>query len=241
MPNEQFLTTHWSLVAAAGRQSSPDAQHALESLCTTYWYPLYAFVRRKGKPAEDAQDLTQAFFARLLEKGYLESADQEKGRFRTFLLTIFQRFLANEHQRDGALKRGGDQTVLSIDFDDGERRLQLEPRHDWTAQREFERRWALTLLDEVLAKLERDYVEQEKGDLFLRLKVFLTVGDAESSYREIGKELAMSESAVKVAVYRLRQRYRDLIRIEVANTVAGEDEVDDELGCLLAAVAGQGS
>lgn len=238
MANEQFLTTRWSLVAAAGSKSSPDAQRALEALCETYWYPLYAFVRRQGKQAAEAQDLTQAFFTRLLEKDYLQAADQEKGRFRTFLLTVFRRFLANQHQRDGALRRGGGRPVLSLDFDDGERRLQLEPSHDWTAERDYERRWALTLLDEVLAKLEQDYAAQGNAELFNRLKIFLTVGDAEETYREIGRALGLSEAAVKVTVYRMRQRYRDLIQNEVANTVTREDEVADELDCLLSAVRG---
>lgn len=238
MSNEQFLTTHWSMVAAAGSQSSPETERALESLCETYWYPLYAFVRRLGKQPAEAQDLTQAFFAKLLEKDYLQAADQDKGRFRTFLLTIFQRFMANEHQRDAALKRGGGQTVLSFDFDDGERRLNLEPSHDRTAERDFERRWAMALLDDVLLRLEQDYATQGKAELFSRVKVFLTVGDADASYREISSELGLTETAVKVFVYRLRQRYRDMIRTAVSNTVAHNDDVEDELGCLLTAVRG---
>ncbi len=232
------MTTRWSVVLAAGHQSSPDAARAIESLSQAYWYPLYAYVRRRGKQPEEARDLTQEFFATVIEKDYLNSADQERGRFRSFLLTVFKRFLANEHQREQAQKRGGGQCVVSINVDDGERRLSLEPSHDWTAEHEFERRWAVTLLDQVLERLQEDYSSKGKGELFTQLKPFLTIDDTDS-HEIIAKTLDMSVGAIKVAVHRLRQRYRDLIRQEVASTVANEDDADDELNQLLTAIRGR--
>ena len=223
---------------AAGHQSSPNAERALESLCRAYWYPLYAFVRRKGKQPDAARDLTQEFFAKLLEKDFLNSADRERGRFRTFLLTVFKRFLANEHQREQAQKRGGGQHFVSIDIDDGERRLSLEPSHHWTPEREFERRWAVSLLDQVLVRLQAAYEAKGKSQLFDCLKQFLTAGDDTDSYESIAADLDMSAGAIKVAVHRLRHRYRDLIREEVASTVANDDDADDELGQLLRAIRG---
>ncbi len=223
---------------AAGGQSSPDATRALESLCQAYWYPLYAFVRRRGKQPDDARDLTQEFFARVLEKEYLDAADRERGRFRNFLLTVFKRFLANEHQRDQAQKRGGGQLLVSIDSDDGERRLRLEPSHDWTSEQEFERRWAVTLLEQVLERLQSDYALKGKAHVFETLKPYLTVEDDPASYAQISVDLTMTVGAVKVAVHRLRQRYRDLVRQEVASTVENEGDADDELVQLLKAIRG---
>lgn len=234
----RFMTTRWSVVLAAGRQSSPDARRALESLCEAYWYPLYAFARRRGQRPDEARDLTQEFFARVLEKEYLSAADRERGRFRSFLLTVFKRFLANEHQRELAQKRGGGQQIVSIDIDDGERRLSREPADNWTAEQEFERQWALTLLEQVLGRLRDDYHAKGKGELFERLKTCLTIEDDQDSYGTISAELNMTAGAVKVAAHRLRQRYRDLIRQEVASTVENEDDADDELGHLLKAIRG---
>ena len=224
---------------AAGHQSSPNATRALESLCQAYWYPLYAFVRRRGKRPEEAQDLTQEFFARVLEKDYLNTADRERGRFRTFLLTVFKRFLANEHQREQAQKRGGGQLLVSIDSADGERRLGLEPSYNWTPEQEFERRWAVTLLEQVLGRLQGDYAAKGKGDVFDHLKPYLTGEDDLDSYGKIASDLGMTVGAVKVSVHRLRQRYRDLIRQEVASTVDNESDTDDELDQLLAAIRGE--
>lgn len=232
------MTTRWSIVVAAGHKSSPDAAMALESLCKSYWYPLYAFVRRQGKQPDVARDLTQEFFAKVIEKDYLDAADKQRGRFRTFLLTVFKRFLANEHQREQAQKRGGGRCVVSIDVDDGERRLKLEPSHNWTPEREFERRWAVTLLEQVLERLRDDYDAKGKSDVFDRLKPFLTVDYSSDSYAAIANEFEMTQGAVKVAIHRLRQRYRDLIRHEVASTVANEDDTEDELGQLFAAIRG---
>jgi RNA polymerase sigma-70 factor (ECF subfamily) len=232
------MTTRWSIVLAAGRQSSPDAKQALDSLCRTYWYPLYAFARRRGKQPDEARDLTQEFFARVLEKDYLNAADRERGRFRSFLLTVFKRFLANEHDHEQAQKRGGGRTFVSIDVDDGERRLSLEPSHNWTPEHEFERRWAVALLEQVLGSLRDDYHSKGKGRLFDCLKPFLTADEAADSYHTLAAELNMTVGAIKVAVHRLRQRYRDLIRHEVAGTVADEGDADDELGQLLRAIRG---
>jgi len=232
-----FATTRWTVVVAAGHRASPDSQRALESLCQSYWYPLYAYVRRCGRQPAVAQDLTQEFFVRLLEKEYLQAADRTKGRFRSFLLTVFKRFLAKEHEKANAQKRGGGQTVLSFDFDDGERRLQFEPTHELTAERVYERRWALTLLDRVLDQLESDYQAKGKAELFEQLKGFLT-GDVDDSYATVASAMGMTEGAVKVSVHRLRRRYRELVREEIAGTVASDGEIDDELANLLAAIRG---
>ena len=235
--SNRFHTTHWSVVLAAGNRRSPDSQRALAALCQSYWYPLYAFLRRQGQQPAEAQDLTQAFFARLLEKQYLRAADQQRGRFRTFLLTVFKRFLANQHQYATAQKRGGGQVVLSFEFDSGEQRLQLEPSHECTPERVFERRWALTLLDRVLEELSQEYARRGKAELFSALQGVLQGDDLGSGYDELGAGLGMTAGAVKVAVYRLRTRYRELLRQEICSTVADEDEVDDELQYLLAALS----
>jgi RNA polymerase sigma-70 factor (ECF subfamily) len=238
--NISFATTHWSLVLAARKCDSADAQAALTSLCQTYWYPLYAYVRRQGHQPDDAQDLTQAFLARLLEKHYLKSADPERGRFRSFLLTAFKRFLSKERDRERAKRRGGGIKPLPLDFAVGERRYSLEPAYNATAERIYDQRWALTLLDRVFARLrvESDLAGKQKE--FNRLKIYLT-GEAGPSYQEVAAELAMTEGAVKVAVHRLRRRYRDLVREEIAQTVAGPGDVDEELRHLFAALRSPGS
>ena len=236
-----FATTRWSLVLAAGKGASPDAQDALAALCQTYWYPLYAYVRRQGHQPDDAQDLTQAFFARLLEKHYLQSADPERGRFRSFLLTAFQRFLSKERDRERTKKRGGGMKSLDLDFEAGERRYRLEPAHEATAEKVYEQRWALTLLDRVFARLRDESDRAGKQEAFNCLKVYLTGAAGTPRYREAAAELGMTEAAVKVAVHRLRRRYRDLVREEIAQTVAGPEEVDEELRHLFAAVRPEGS
>jgi RNA polymerase sigma-70 factor (ECF subfamily) len=232
----KFATTRWSLVVAAGQQASPASVQALAALCETYWYPLYAYVRRRGHGPEDAQDLTQAFFTALLEKDVLRTADAARGRFRSFLLTAFKYFLAKEHARAAAQKRGGGRLVLSLDFHTAESQYHREPVSDLTPERIFERRWALSLLDQVLARLEREFADAGKQDLFNSLKVFLTAAPDAGPYSRAAAELGMSEGAIKVAVHRLRQRYRDRLRAEIAQTVANPDEVDDELRQLLVAL-----
>jgi len=235
--DSQFHTTRWSLIAAAGERGEP-ARAALAELCGAYWYPVYAFIRRRGNSAEDAADLTQAFFAALLEKEYLADADRERGRFRAFLLTAVARFVAKERDRGAALKRGGGKQPLSIDFAVGESRYQHEPAHGWTPERIFERRWALTLLDRTLAALREEHAASGKLPLFDALKVFLTGETGAPPMVEIAERLNMTEGAVKVAVHRLRQKYRESLRAEIAQTVAAEGDVEDELNQLRVALRG---
>jgi len=237
--DSQFHTTHWSLVVqAAGKEGEP-SRAALADLCGAYWYPVYAFIRRRGHSAEDARDLAQEFFATLLEKGYLADADPERGRFRAFLLTAVSRFVSKQHQRAAALKRGGGLRDLPLDFEIGETRYQREPSHEWTAERIFARRWALTLLDRTIAALRNEHKEAGKLPLFDALKVFLTGEAGAPPLRQVAEQLGMSEGAVKVAVHRLRQKYREALRAEIAQTVTAQEDVDDELRFLLAALRGE--
>jgi RNA polymerase sigma-70 factor (ECF subfamily) len=235
----RFASTHWSVVVAARRRSSPESREALATLCRAYWYPLYAFVRRQGYSAADAQDLTQGFFARLLQKQFLAAVEREKGKFRSFLLAAMKHFLANERDRARAQKRGGGAIVSleTLDFETAESRYRREPAHNVTAERIFERRWALTLLDRVLDRLVAEYAVAGKALLFEQLKDCLTAPDSARSYAELAATLAMTEGAVKVAVHRLRRRYRELLRDEIAQTVADPREVDDEIRQLFAALA----
>ena len=234
--DSEFASTRWSLVIAAGRRSSPEAAGALESLCRTYWFPLYAYVRRRVPDRHEAQDLTQEFFSRLLELNHFAVADPERGRFRAFLLTALKHFLTNEWEKSRALKRGGGRAPLSLDFDSGESRLSLEPANDQTPERLFDRQWAITLLDQVLIRLQTERDAAGKGRQFETLKQFLTGGREEASYANVAAELGMSAGAVKVAAHRLRQRYRELLRAEVAQTVAAPEEVDDEIRRLFEAL-----
>ena len=236
--NANFATTRWSLVVAAAKSPSPQARAALEVLCGSYWYAVYAFVRRRGDPVDDARDLTQEFFARLLEKDYLEAADRERGRFRTFLLTAVSHFLSNERERACAQKRGGDVIKFSLDFERGEERYQQEPADHWTAEKIFDRRWALTLLDQAVALLKQDYSDSGKGTLFEQLKVFLTGDSGAPAYEESAARLNMSPGAVKVAVHRLRQKYRESLRQLIAQTVAVEEDIESEVHVLLSALRG---
>lgn len=225
------------MLAAADRDA-PGSDAALADLCETYWYPLYAYVRRRGYREEDARDRTQEFFARLLEKDYLRGADQERGRFRAFLLTAFKRFLSKERDKALAVKRGGGRRRLSLDVETAEGRYRLEPSHVETAERIYERRWALTLLERVLARLRERYETDGNGALFDRLKGFLS-GEAEGeTYSRLGEELDLQEGAVKVAVHRLRRRYGKLLREEIAQTVSGPEDVEDELRHLREALGG---
>jgi RNA polymerase sigma-70 factor (ECF subfamily) len=232
----RFATTHWSVVMAAGQRDSPESEAALATLCRLYWYPLYAYARRRLPDAEQAQDMTQEFFARLLEKDYLRQANRQRGKFRTFLLTAFQHFLAKEHDRANAQKRGGGCRVLSLDFDCGERRYHREPSHDTTPEAVYERGWALMLLEQGLARLREEFASQGKLQLFECLKGTLTVGQASQPYAEFAGQLGMSAKALKVAVHRLRRRYGELVRAEIAQTVTTAEEIEDELRDLFAAV-----
>ena len=233
-----FHTTRWSRVVAAADQGGETAKAALADLCQAYWYPLYAFLRRRGHSADDATDLTQGFFAALLEKGYLADADPERGRFRSFLLTAISRFASKEHDKAMAQKRGGGRTVLSIDFVDGERRYRNEPADNWTPERIFERRWALTLLDRTLTGLRQDYQAAGKLPLFEAFKGFLTADSSPGPLRQLAGQLEMTEGAARVAIHRLRQKYREVLRAEIAQTVGAAEDVENELGILLAALRG---
>jgi RNA polymerase sigma factor (sigma-70 family) len=227
--SDRFATTHWSLVASAGGSRSPEARRSLAILCENYWFPLYAFVRRSGHSAEDAQDLTQEFFLRLLDKHFLAAADRTKGRFRTFLLTAVKRFLANEYDRARAQKRGGGQPVVSLDR--LEARYLAEPADTLTPERIFQQQWAVSLLDQVLARLQSEMTAGDKAALFEALKGHLT-GSETVGYAATAARLGMTEGAVKVAAHRLRQRYRELLREEIAQTVASPGEIEEEIRCL---------
>jgi RNA polymerase sigma factor (sigma-70 family) len=235
----KFVTTQWSVVLAAGDASAPNAGQALQSLSEGYWYPLYAFARRRGASAEDAADLTQEFFARLIEGEFLRAADPQKGKFRTFLLTVFQRFLASDHQKRQAARRGGGRTQFSIDAADGELRYAMEPLDVATPEMLFERRWAMTLLQRVLQRLEEEYRQKGKAELFAHCRDRLTGTGAEgSSCAETAASLRMSEVAVRVAVHRMRKRYRELVQLEVADTVNAPQDVEEELQALRMAILG---
>jgi RNA polymerase sigma-70 factor (ECF subfamily) len=220
-------------VLAAGQSSAPNAQAALERLCRTYWFPLYAFARRQGSSPEDAQDVTQDFFSRLIEKNYLAKADPDRGRFRTFLLRSFKNFLINEWKRVGRLKRGGGVEFVSIDKNAAEERYAAEAPDGFDPEAEFEKRWAVTLIEQVLAALRQEFSAADKVRLFDELKGFIWGDKNTSSYAEIAAQLNLSEGTVKVAMHRLRQRFRELLRAEVAHTVARPEDIDGELRHLI--------
>jgi RNA polymerase sigma-70 factor (ECF subfamily) len=228
-----FVATRWSVVLSARDRQSPQSTEALETLCRAYWYPLYAFVRRQGHSPPDAQDLTQEFFARLLQKDFLKAVARDKGRFRTFLLVALKRFLANEWHRAHAAKRGGCQTRFSLDAELAERRYGVEPVEKLTADRIYERRWALTLLDTTLARLQQEFAAAGKAEQFERLKGFLTTEADAAAGAKAAAALGMSEGALRVTVHRLRRRFGELFRKEIAHTVAVPAEVDAELRHLM--------
>ena len=232
-----FPTTHWSRVLLAGDPTDREGREALESLCRDYWYPLYAFARRRGVDREEAGDLVQGFLADLIERRDLAKADPSRGRFRTFLGAACGHFLAHRRDHDRALRRGGGRSPVSIDARDAEGRYLNEPAHNLTAERLFERRWATELLRLVLARLESEADRGGKSELFARLRPLLEGDGPAESYREIGEALGMSEGSVKVAAHRFRGRYRQLLRDEVARTVADPADVDAEIADLLKALA----
>jgi RNA polymerase sigma-70 factor (ECF subfamily) len=233
-----FVTTQWSVVLTAASSDTSQAQAALGKLCATYWYPLYAYVRRRGHAVQDAQDLTQAFIARLLERKWVADADRGRGRFRTFLLTAMSRFLADEWDKLRAQKRGGGMAHVPVQLDTAETRYGHEPVDDSTPEQCFERRWALTLLDTVLQRLREQYEHEGKGELFAGLNSSLVGGSESQPYAQLAAQLGLNEGAVKVAVHRLRKRYRRLLRAEVAQTMAANEDVDEELRHLFAVLAG---
>ncbi len=224
-----FATTHWSVVLAAGQGSSASAQAALEYLCGAYWYPLYAHVRRRGYSPEDAQDLTQEFFARLLVKGWLSMADARRGRFRTFLLAAMDHFLAHEWERARCQKRGGGKAIFSLDVEGAEARYHLEPTDRADAGWLYERRWALTLLDRVLSRLREEFIALGRGDRFEQLQPCLVGDKTVRSYAALATEWQTTEAAIKMNVSRMRQRYRELFLEEIAQTVGAPEELEAEV------------
>ena len=232
--NACFATTHWSVVLAAEHQDSPQATEALEKLCRTYWYSIYAYAGRRGYTPEDAQDLTQEFFAQLLRKNYPARADRTKGKFRTFLLHALNQFLADQRERATALKRGGGQVMISLDEEAPEDRYRLEVPDELTPEKLFERRWAQTVLDQALDRLREEFVAQGKVEAYEVLKAFEPGEQGTCSYAEAALRLGVSESAVKSMIHRLRQRHRELVREEIAHTVPSVSEIDEELRHLIA-------
>ncbi len=232
----EFTTTHWSVVLAATNPAAPDRRGAMAHLCETYWYPLYAYVRRRGNSAHEAEELTQEFFVRLIEKEFIRNTAPQKGRFRAFLLVCMKHFLANEWDRVRAEKRGGRKLTHSIDFQDADERYGREPAHELTAERIFERRWALLLLEQALAQLASEMTASGKGDVFENLKGYLLAEADTPPHERTAREAGLSPGAVKVRVHRLRRRYRQILRERVAMTLSDPDEVDDEIRRLFSAL-----
>jgi RNA polymerase sigma-70 factor (ECF subfamily) len=232
-----FATTHWSVVLTAGQGASPDADAALEKLCRAYWYPLYAYIRRQGRSPHDAQDLTQEFFARLLEGNYIGSVQREKGKFRSFLLAALNHFLANERARDNAAKRGGGKALLCLDEQTAEGRYSLESSAHDSPANAFDKRWAITLLERAFAQVREEFAAAGKKEVFDHLKNFLAEDTSAGDYAAVAGKLGMTAGAVTVAVHRLRHKYRDATRAEVAQTVANVHEIDDEIRYLFAVLA----
>jgi len=232
-----FNTTHWSVVLRATNSNAKDSAAALQQLCSTYWYPLYAYVRRRGYSHEDAEDLTQGFFSVILAKNYLERADQNRGRFRTFLLRSIENFVCNEWDRASAKKRGGGQEIISWEEQDAEGRYLNEPVESLTPERIFEKLWASTLLGMVLRKLREEFTIGGHVELFEALKPHLWSDEPGLRYADLAARLGMTVVAVKVTVHRLRHRYRNLLREEIAHTVANSDEIDDEIRHLISVMS----
>jgi RNA polymerase sigma factor (sigma-70 family) len=236
-PDDIFATTHWTVVVAAGKRHTPQSDNALEELCRTYWFPLYAYVRRRGHTKEDAEDLTQAFFARFLAKNYLAGLSAERGRFRAFLLASLKHFLINEWKKSQRLKRGGGEKLLSLDWQTADTQFQVAATAEPSPDKAFDREWALALLTKVIERLRMECESDGKAKLFGQLKIFLTAGKGELSHAEAAKRLGMDETAVRVAVHRLRKRYRILLRDEIAQTLADAADVDEEMRALFGAFA----
>jgi RNA polymerase sigma factor (sigma-70 family) len=232
-----FRTTDWSMVLCASARQSATGEVALAKLCGMYWYPLYAFVRRRGYSVHDAQDLAQGFFAHLLQKNILNLVDQQKGKFRSFLLSSIKNFLANDWDRQHAVKRGGQCSFSSWDEEAAESLYQRGISGQLTPDQEFERSWAMVLLERVQKTLRNEYIADEKAALFHSLEASISGNAPDVSYADLGKELGMTEGAIKMAALRLRKRYRELLRAEIGNTVTTGKEIDDEIGHLVAALS----
>jgi RNA polymerase sigma-70 factor (ECF subfamily) len=235
--NARFTTTHWSVVLAAGGPDSGVAREALERLCQTYWYPLYAYARRRGNSPEDAEDLSQELFARLIERNDFANLSKERGRFRAFLLAALNHLLSDEYDRARAAKRGGGKVPLSLDAQTAEGRYRGEPADTLTPERLYDRRWAFTVLEKARVRLREEYEAVGKGELFKLLRFLEPGAEQVLPLVEIGRRVGKSEDAVKKEAYRLRQRYGQLVRAEIAQTVSSVAEIDEEVRCLLAAIA----
>lgn len=231
-----FATTQWSVVIAAGQDSSPGSREALAALCKTYWAPLYAYVRRRVPDVNEAQDLTQAFFAELLDKNYVGQAEQQRGQFRAFLITAFKHFLSKEWEKRKAQKRGGGKAPIPLDFRSVDSSIRIEPSGGLTAEQLYDREWAITLLGRIMETLEAEFQKSGKADQFRELKGFLIGDRSGRTYAEAAQRLQMSEDAARKAASRMRQRYRQLLREEIAETVSGPEEVDTEIGKLFASL-----
>ncbi|MBI3416304.1 MAG: sigma-70 family RNA polymerase sigma factor [Verrucomicrobia bacterium] len=232
-----FATTRWTVVLHAGRKSSPQSDHALGELCQTYWYPLYAYVRRQGHTKEDSEDLVQAFFEKFLEKNYLEGLSAERGKFRAFLLASLKHFLANEWDKSQRQKRGGGVQHLSLDWQSADERFHLDPPDPSSPDKIFDREWALALLERVVIRLRDECAAEGKAKLFEHAKGYLMVGEKMIPYADAARQLGLDEGAVRVAVHRLRKRYRELLRDEIAQTLDDPAQVAEELRSLQAALA----
>ena len=234
---DEFKTTHWNLVVSSRQSDVELRQQSLAELCEAYWYPLFAYLRRKGHAPEQAADYVQGFFLQLIDKSFLDSVEPEKGRFRWFLMSAIGRYVANEHKKQAAIKRGGGQKLISLDVDDAEQRYQLEPSEGWTAEKLYDRRWALSLLQQALAELEQRQSKKNKRELYLALQSTLSgVAMTGDQYEEIAERLQMSIGAVKVAAHRLREKYREILIEQVRQTVTDPEIVDSELDVLLQAL-----
>ncbi|MBI2925522.1 MAG: sigma-70 family RNA polymerase sigma factor [Verrucomicrobia bacterium] len=228
-----FATTRWTVVVNAGDSRSPEQSDALAQLCSAYWYPVYAYIRRHGASVEDAKDLTQEFFARLLAQNFLDRADREKGKFRWFLLGAVRHFLSAERRREAAAKRGGGQSHVPLDELLAEKKYRLEPATTVTPEKLFERSWAMTLLQRVREQLREHYAQAGKLERFTKLETFIPGSGERRSYAEVGAELGLSEGALRVELTRLKQTYRKLLRTEIAHTVSTPAEIDEELRHLI--------
>jgi len=233
----RFATTHWSVVLAAGDSASPEHREALSTLCQQYWFPLYAYLRRRGNDRHQAEDLTQAFFVQMLDKRRLRGISTKPGKFRSFLLASLKNFVANEIDRVRAQKRGGSHTTLSLDFGNAERQYISEPTHQMSPEKLFEKSWALTVLEHTMNELKAEFAKSNKLRLFGHLRIYLTAETDTIPYRDVAIQMKMTEEAVKMAVYRLRTRYRELLREKVAQTVATQEQIEEEIRYMLAVLS----
>ncbi len=237
--NDEFATTHWSLVLSSREFDSDVRRDSLGELCTAYWYPLFAYLRRKGHSPEEAADYVQGFFVELIDKDFLASVAPEKGRFRWFLMAAVKRYVNKQVEKKNAQKRGGGRTFFSLNVEDAEQRYQLEPVDGWSAEKLFERRWALAVLQQALDRLEEQYLQKRKLELYFALQPTLSgIPMTNQQYSEIADRFGITEGAVRVSALRMREKYRDAIREIVSQTVTETDCVVDELDELLAALKG---